>query len=282
MEIKLAKSAGFCFGVERAVELTEKTLDEGRKVFTWGPIVHNEFVTGDLESRGAGIFDPDQDIKMIPEGASVVLRAHGIRRETEKELREQNLNIVDATCPFVKKIHRIVEERSRKGDLIIITGNKDHPEVQGIMGWCDGPCIVIEETDSPCFSEIPADRTVTVVSQTTFQRDKFKKIVDKIKKINYNAYIADTVCNATRERQEEAARLAETSDVMIVIGSPNSSNSQKLYSICMEHCSHTYFIQSADDLNFSWFRDVKCVGITAGASTPKKILKEVQNHVGEF
>ena len=282
MEIKLAKTAGFCFGVERAVDLTLKTLEKEEKVYTWGPVVHNEAVIGDLKEKGAVVFDPKDDIDTIPEGSAVVLRAHGVTRALEESLQIRGLKVVDAVCPFVKKIHLIVKKHSEDGEFIVITGDENHPEVQGIIGWVNGDYAVIVSEEEEELKKIPEDRKICLVSQTTFQLNKFKKIVAKIKEKNYNAYIADTVCSATRERQEESAAIAREADVMLVIGSKTSSNSQKLYHICKEQCSHTYFIQSQEDLKQSWFLDVKCVGITAGASTPKKIFKEVQNHVREF
>ena len=283
MEIKLARTAGFCFGVERAVRLTQDEMEKGSRVYTWGPIVHNEHVIREMAEKGAVVFDPEGDIDNIPEGSTVILRAHGVTKDTEEALKTRGLTVVDATCPFVKKIHRTVQDHSRAGEFIVITGDRNHPEVQGIIGWCEGDHETLDSEDDEGFKNIPKDRKICVVSQTTFQFEKFKKIVAKLEEFGYNVcYIANTICNATNERQEEAAELAAKSDVMLVVGSPTSSNSRKLYSICNERCSHTYFIQSAKDIKSNWFLDVKCVGITAGASTPKKIFEEVQNHVGEF
>ncbi|MBQ1377765.1 MAG: 4-hydroxy-3-methylbut-2-enyl diphosphate reductase [Lachnospiraceae bacterium] len=282
MNIKLAKTAGFCFGVERAVDLTLKNLETDKKVYTWGPPVHNEYVIREMEEKGAVIFDPEDSLDSISEGATVVLRAHGVSRETEEALRKRGLNLVDAACPFVKKIHKTVEKYSKEGAFILICGDPSHPEVQGIVGWCAGDYAVAENDASAVLEQLPKERLICVVAQTTFRQNLFQKIVDKIADMNYNTYIANTICSATRDRQEEAAAIASQVDVMLVVGSASSSNSQKLYTICNEHCSHTYFIQSVEDICQEWFQDVKDVGITAGASTPKKIFEEVQNHVGEF
>ena len=280
MEIKLAKSAGFCFGVRRAVEFTEEACEAGGEVFTFGPIVHNETVIQEFAEKRVTV---TEDLDFLREKTgTLVIRAHGIRRDQEEALRDSGLTLVDATCPFVKRIHRIAEEESGKGRLLVILGDPDHPEVKGILGWCRGPAVVIRDEEDPILKELPENQPISVVSQTTFDYEKFKKIVAIIKLLSYDVNVATTVCSATKERQEEARDIASAVDVMLVIGSPSSSNSQKLYSICKARCSHTYFIQSGSDLKDSWFQSVKCVGITAGASTPNNIIEEVQKHVGEF
>ncbi len=282
MEIITAKTAGFCFGVERAFSGTLKLSNECEgPVYTLGPVVHNEAVIRELEERGVYALSslPGPE---IGSNATIVIRAHGVTRETEEKLRKTGVNVVDLTCPFVKKIHRIVSEHSRNGETILIAGDPAHPEVQGIIGWCEGPCFTfMSEEEAKKLSFSPNTR-ICLVAQTTFNHEKFKKSVEIFSNLGYSLFIADTVCSATRERQEEAEKIASCVDAMIVIGSRSSSNSCKLYEICKKACNRTIFIQDADELQCCCLDGVKCVGITAGASTPNKILKEVQNYVGKF
>ena len=281
MEIIVSDKAGFCFGVQRAVDIVMKETEvTDEPVYTFGPIAHNEHVVNALREKGVRILTPE-NMKEMPKGR-VVIRAHGIPEETEKELRAAGFTVLDATCPFVKKIHRIAEEQSLLGRHILIIGDPGHPEVQGIVGRVKGPCTVIRDEQDLQYIAHLRDTPCAVVAQTTYNLRKFKIIVEKLHKIVYNAIVANTVCSATKERQDEAEAISSRADVMLVIGSPSSSNSQKLYEICSKKCSHTYFIQSMTDLKDEWFQDIKCVGITAGASTPKNIIREVQTHVREF
>jgi len=277
--VKVADSAGFCFGVERAVRYAEEMVAAGGcPLYSMGPVVHNEFVAEELAAKGLRVINDEREFENLPEG-KVLIRAHGVGRETEERLKALGFEIIDATCPFVKKIHRIVEKASMEGQKILIIGDPDHPEVKGILGWCRGPAYVLKSEEM--IPGIPFSKTdpVTVVVQTTFHIKKFQKILDILLRLEYNATIANTICSATGERQEEAEKLANESEVMLVIGSETSSNSRRLYEICRKNCDHTYFIQNADDVKSEWFRDVKFVGITAGASTPRKIIEEVQNDV---
>ena len=281
MNAEAAKTAGFCFGVERAIRIAEEEAEKKEgPVYTLGPIVHNETVISALKEKE--IFPLSEEEILKKNGGKVILRAHGVSLACEERLREKGFQLSDATCPFVKKIHGIVREHSLLGETIVIAGDPHHPEVQGIVGRSVTPAIVIEEAEELERIPFKKDEKVCLVAQTTFNFEKFKIIVEKIKTLVYNATIACTICNATRERQEEARALAARSDVMLVIGSPSSSNSRKLYDICNEQCSHTFFIQSMADLKKEWFHGVKSVGITAGASTPSKIIMEVQKHVREF
>ena len=277
--VKVASTAGFCFGVERAVRYAEEMVStESGPFYSFGPVVHNETVVEDLKRKGLSVIRSEDELKDLPPG-KILIRAHGISKALEEKLRESHFEVVDATCPFVKKIHRTVAEASEKGDRILIVGDPDHPEVQGILGWCQGPSFVLK--DEEMISEIPFSKSepMTIVVQTTYQTKKFKKILEILLRLGYSMSIANTICSATRERQEEAEELASHSDVMLVIGSPTSSNSRKLYEICKKKCDHTYFIQNKDDVESEWFCKVKCVGITAGASTPRIIIEEVQNDV---
>ena len=280
MEVKLAKTAGFCFGVKRAVDTV---YDQVRKpeqtpIYTYGPIIHNEEVIADLEEKGVITIHSEEELKQLRQG-TLIIRSHGVGERIYNLAKEQNLHLVDATCPFVKKIHRIVREASDEGNYILIIGNKEHPEVQGICGWCHGPYTVISSVEEARKLQIPEGKKVTVVSQTTFNVAKFKYILESLQEICYNVICVNTICNATQERQAEAQEIASEVDAMIVIGGKTSSNTQKLYEICKKECDNTYYIQTLKDLSAYNFQTVCTVGITAGASTPKHIIEEVQLHV---
>ncbi len=281
MEVILAKSAGFCFGVKRAVDTVYELI--GREnVYTFGPIIHNEEVVGDLESKGIHVIHSIKEAGKLG-GGTVVIRSHGTSKENYKLLQEAGMEIIDATCPFVKKIHRIVEKDSADGMQIVIIGDKKHPEVEGIMGWCLTAPIVIENAQMAAELDIDKGKKISIVSQTTFNYNKFEEIVEIIQKKGYDIIVKNTICNATEERQTEARKIASTVDAMIVIGGSNSSNTQKLYDICKKECASTYYIQTLKDLDFNKLDCAGCVGITAGASTPNNIIEEVQTNVrGKF
>ena len=278
MKVTLAKSAGFCFGVKRAVEMVYKEAETGKKVYTLGPIIHNEQVVQDLEQKGVRVIDTPEELSEA-EDATVIIRSHGISADVYHQLEDKKVRIVDATCPFVSKIHRIVEKKYQEGSCIVIVGNAKHPEVEGINGWCNGAATVIGSvSEAENYSQEPA-RKLCVVAQTTFNYKKFKDIVDIFSKKSYDINVMNTICNATEERQTEAAAIAGDSDAMIVIGGKHSSNTQKLYEICKNVCPDTHFIQTLDDLDLKQFQSFRSVGITAGASTPNTIIKEVQSYV---
>lgn len=277
MEVILAKSAGFCFGVKRAVETVYAQIREGEKpIYTYGPIIHNEQVVADLAAQGVQVVQGEAELESLHRG-TIIIRSHGVGRKIQEKMEAQGLTVVDATCPFVKKIHRIVEEASASGDTVVIMGDRDHPEVQGICGWSHTkPYVVstIEEIDL-----IPREGKQTVVSQTTFHHKKFQELVEKMTEKGYHSSVVNTICNATQERQMEAKTIAKGVEAMIVIGGRNSSNTQKLYDICKDECSHTYFVQTLVDLKTQCFPHVRSVGITAGASTPNNIIEEVHTYV---
>ena len=278
MDVIVAENSGFCFGVKRAVDSVYEQLEKGGKIYTYGPIIHNEQVVGELEKRGVQVIRSVEELKDIGEG-TIVIRSHGVTREIADILKKQGLDIVDATCPFVKKIHRIVEDESRSGKYIVVIGSRKHPEVEGIVSRVEGGYTVIEnDEEAEAFSE-SSDREICIVSQTTFNRNKFKELVEIFQKKGYHVTVANTICNATEERQTEARRIASSVDAMIVIGGAGSSNTQKLYEICKRECENTQYIQTLDDLVLTSIQSIKSVGITAGASTPKKIIQEVQNYV---
>lgn len=278
MEVLLAKSAGFCFGVKRAVERVYEQTDSGKKIYTYGPIIHNEEVVKDLEERGVSVIETQEDLAALTEG-TVVIRSHGVPKKIYDLIEEKGLECVDATCPFVKRIHKIVEKESRAGAKVVIIGNAGHPEVEGIMGWSCSPATVIESAQE-AEKFIPAEgKSVCVVSQTTFNYNKFKELVEIFEKKGYNVNVVNTICNATEERQTQAREIAAKVDAMIIIGGKHSSNTRKLYEICKEKCADTYFIQTLDDLHLELPKNASLVGITAGASTPNNIIEEVQNYV---
>ncbi|MGN0248357.1 MAG: 4-hydroxy-3-methylbut-2-enyl diphosphate reductase [Lachnospiraceae bacterium] len=278
MEVILAETAGFCFGVKRAVDQVYEQIRTGKKIYTFGPIIHNENVVEDLEKKGVQVIDNVDELAMLTEG-SVVIRSHGVSKDVYELIQKQGLEIVDATCPFVKKIHRIVEKESKQGCQIIIIGNDSHPEVEGIKGWCEKPAIVVESKEQAEQVTLPQNQKICIVSQTTFNYNKFQELVEIICKKGYDINVVKTICNATEERQTEAAEVARKVNTMIVIGGTHSSNSRKLYEICKAECENTFFIQTLKDLQSELTVPVGPVGITAGASTPNNIIEEVQNYV---
>ncbi len=281
MQVELAKTAGFCFGVKRAVETVYQEIEknEGEKIYTYGPIIHNDEVINDLKCQGVEVLNTIEELERLSEG-TVVIRSHGVPGSVCSLLENKGIRYVDATCPFVKKIHRIVQKESREGAHIIIMGNSAHPEVAGIRGWAEGPVDIIENTaQAEAFCLKDKTRKVCVVSQTTFNYNKFQELVEIITKKGYDIIVLNTICNATKERQEEASGIASRVGAMIVIGDRKSSNTQKLFEICSNACENTYYIQTLGDLNVNQLRSVESVGITAGASTPYKIIEEVQNYV---
>lgn len=278
MKVLLAQSAGFCFGVKRALDTVEREIKkaDGRPIYTYGPIIHNEIVVDDLKARGVRVMDENCDLDRLEKG-TVIIRSHGVSSRVMEELKEDGFDVVDATCPFVLKIHRVVNEYAKKGYHIIITGNREHPEVEGIIGWIPGDDYeVIGSREEAEAIDLPLDRKICLVSQTTFNYKKFEELVEIIENKGYSIFCLNTICSATAERQNEAAAVADKVDVMIVIGGKHSSNSQKLYEICKEINPRTFFIQSRDDLDLSVIESIDSVGITAGASTPQKIIQEVQ------
>lgn len=278
MEVILAESAGFCFGVKRAVEKVYEQAAIGKKIYTFGPIIHNEEVVKDLENKGVTVIETEEELTSLTEG-TVVIRSHGVSKHICDLIAQSGLECVDATCPFVKRIHNIVEKESAAGKKIIIIGNAGHPEVEGIMGWSHTPASVIESSEEAENFNCKKDEMLCIVSQTTFNYNKFKELVEIFQKKGYNVNVVNTICNATEERQTKAREIAARVDAMIVIGGKHSSNTRKLYEICKEKCANTYFIQTLDDLHLELPETAALVGITAGASTPNNIIEEVQNYV---
>ena len=279
MEVIVAKTAGFCFGVKRAVEQVYEQIEKAEKpVYTYGPIIHNEFVVKDLEEKGVRVLNTEEELAALKDGI-VISRSHGVGKHIYELLEAHHITVVDATCPFVKKIHRIVEQQTAEGRRVIIIGSPEHPEVQGIRGWGNDTTLVVEKPEQIENLPVGIGEKLCVVSQTTFNYKKFQDLVEKFEKKGYDILVLNTICNATQERQVEARRIASEVDAMIVIGGRHSSNTQKLYEICQKECKNTYFIQSLGDFNPECVNSVRSVGITAGASTPNQIIEEVHTNV---
>ena len=282
MRVTLAKSAGFCFGVSRAVELVEQAASSGKKVATLGPIIHNRHVVARFESLGVRVINAPEEA--LP-GEAVIIRSHGVSRDVYERLQNQNVEIIDATCPFVKRIHGIVSRAEEEGALPIIIGTKTHPEVEGIAGWC-GACQVFEnqnelETWAKDHPEL-RNSSICIVSQTTSTESLWNSCVDFAKKQFTNLKIFDTICKATECRQSEAAQLSRICGAMVVVGDLSSSNTGRLAMICREHCKQVHLVDNASELKPEDFRGVRVVGITAGASTPAWIIKEVYKTMSEI
>ena len=288
MKVIRAKSAGFCFGVKRAVETVYEQVDKEneKQIYTYGPIIHNAEVIKDMERNGVKVLYSEEELDALTDGL-VIIRSHGVPKRICDKLAEKGIKYVDATCPFVKRIHNIVQEESNKGKEIIIIGDPEHPEVQGIRGWVEGKAYIIQTQEEMLrFLEkyesnenTVGKHPICVVAQTTFNYKKFKDLVEIISEKRYDINVLNTICNATKERQTEARSIAEEVEAMIVVGDKHSSNTQKLFEICKKACNNTYYIQTLGDLDMNQLRSVETVGITAGASTPNNIIEEVQNNV---
>ena len=276
LKITVAKTAGFCFGVNRAVNMVYELLENGKKVCTLGPIIHNPQLVEELGEKGTRIVNSPDEVK---NGETLVIRSHGVPESTFKYADSLGVEVVDATCPFVSKIHKIVNEQSKNGDIIFIAGDKNHSEVIGIMGHSSTDTFVFsdEEELEKIYNNNQKikEKSISVVAQTTFNAKKWSKIQKNLKKLYTNAKIFDTICNATSTRQDEASQLSKENDAMIVIGGRESSNTAKLFDVCSSFCENTHLIQTADEINSEWFADCDCVGVVAGASTPARIIKEV-------
>lgn len=271
MRIILAKTAGFCFGVERAVGLAFENKDK-KNTYTFGPIIHNEAVVSSLEKEG--IYSTDTINDQID---TLIIRSHGVGKDIYEKAKLHNISIIDATCPYVKKIHRLVEKYYNLGYKILLIGNEGHPEIVGINGWANNECIIIKDISELKEKSLSKDSKYLVVSQTTFKRQIVEEIITYLKENHYNFEYVDTICNATKARQEEAAKIAKEVDCMFVIGSPYSSNTRKLIEICKNACDKTYGIESASDITDEMLQNINTVGITAGASTPSYLIDEVIN-----
>ncbi len=283
MTVTLAKTAGFCFGVNRAVELVYSLLEQGKTVRTLGPIIHNAQLVGELEAKGVRTVETPEEVEP---GCTLVIRSHGVPAEIYRRADACHLEVADATCPFVAKIHRIVAEATTAGRTVLIAGDATHQEVLGIRGHCSGPVYVFsDEADLLELARKHPELTnspISVVAQTTFHADFWVRCQKTLKKVYTNAIIFDTICNATANRQTEAKELAASNDGMIVIGGHHSSNTVKLFTVCKEQCPHTIHIETAAELSADFFRGIDKIGVVAGASTPSGIIKEVIKTMSEI
>jgi len=276
----LAEHAGFCFGVKRALNLLDEALDTGDKpaeVYTYGPIIHNPQVIEKYKKLGMKIID---DVSSVPKGETIIFRSHGVGRDVLTKAKKRGLRIIDATCPYVKKVQKKAEELHNQGFQVIIIGDPTHPEVIGINGWCNNKGIIINNVSD--VKKLNFFDKIGVVAQTTFPEHKFKEIVEKLKEKASDMIVVNTICNATQERQQATRELADKVDVFIVIGGFNSSNTRKLKQLCIETGIPTYQVEQPADLKPEWFKNKKNVGITAGASTPDWIIKEVVKAMVDF
>ena len=280
-KIIVAESAGFCFGVNRAINILYKLIDENKPACTLGPIIHNMQMVNELREKGVRTIDKISEAK---ENETIVIRSHGVPQSIVDKINERHLDYIDATCPFVSKIHKIVSETD-DDSIVIIAGDKNHPEVQGIMGHCKSKCYTFKNQEElqELFSIIPQKnyKTIKIVAQTTFDLKEWEKSLKSLKNVYTNTKIFDTICNATSIRQREAANISKSVDLMFVIGDKHSSNSFKLYSICSSNCENTFFIETADELPLEMVKKADSIGVTAGASTPARIIKEVLDKMSE-
>ena len=275
MSIVVADTAGFCFGVNRAVNMVNKLLAAGKKVYTLGPIIHNKQMVDELASQGVEIAEKPED---VTNGATLVIRSHGVPLDVVDRINLLKLDYANATCPFVSKIHKIVNEASKKGKRVLIAGDENHPEVEGIRGNCISESYVFKNLDElkklVKSNNFDNNMDTIIVAQTTFSVEEWQNCLNFFKKVCTNATIFDTICNATSDRQKEAEKLSKSSDLMIVIGGRHSSNTVKLKDICEKNCK-TFLIETADELPLNALKEASCIGVTAGASTPAIIIKEV-------
>jgi 4-hydroxy-3-methylbut-2-enyl diphosphate reductase len=276
MEVILAEYLGFCYGVKRAIRLARDSAAE-EDASTLGPIIHNPQMVAHLEEEGVGSVD---SLDEVPDGGTLIIRSHGVGPAVYEAANSRPIKVVDATCPFVKKIHRIVEAENAKGNRVVIVGDPHHPEVEGIRGWGREDTAVIESAEDLVRQVPDRAESLSIVSQTTYKLSKFNKIVADCINLGYHIFCFNTICNATQERQSEAQEIASDVDAMIVIGGRSSSNTRKLAEICSHECKKTFFIQTAADLVPGCLARCGRIGITAGASTPKHIIEEVQTIVG--
>ena len=280
MEIFLAKSAGFCFGVNRAIEACYKEIEKGGKIYTYGPLIHNKNVNADLAAKGVKAVDSLEGC----EDGTVIIRSHGVGKAVYDELEARGIYYVDGTCPFVKKIHNIVHEKKEAGNDIIIIGDAKHPEVMGINGWCENSAWITDNTEDAEKNVIGMDKNkcYVVVVQTTFRESKYNDILSVIKNSLKNVEAFNTICSATEERQREAVKISQNVDKMLVIGDKGSSNTQKLFEICNKNCQNTSYIETINDLVLNNYGINDKIGVTAGASTPPAIIKEVITTMSEM
>ena len=275
MKVKIAKEAGFCFGVKRAMKMAWDELELNSDIYALGPLIHNKQAVQKYEDKGLITVDT---IEGIPNNKNIIIRSHGVSKDTYDKAMSNSLNIIDTTCPFVKKIHNIVKESYENGFKIIIIGDKNHPEVIGINGWCENSALTIKSIEDLNDLTLDNEYKYCVVAQTTLNLELYNKIVDELSKRLDNVTFNNTICSATKIRQQAAKELSVDVDCMIVIGGKHSSNTQKLVNICKEQVP-TFSIETKDDLDIEKLKEFDIIGVTAGASTPDWIIKDVISFV---
>ncbi len=275
-DVTIAKNAGFCFGVIKAIETTQDLMTK-EKISTYGSLIHNTMVTNELEEHGVDIVNNLDDFKKD----KLIIRSHGVPKRDVDAMNEKNITFVDCTCPFVKKIHNLVAEKSKEGKKIVVVGDENHPEVIGIVGWATTPSLVIKSLEVVEKMEFSDEESYFVVAQTTFDVETFKKIEEKLKTLAKSIEINNTICSATSERQKSAYELSKIVTHMIVIGDKKSSNTNKLYEICRKNCKNTYLVERISDLQLNYLSTSDKIGITAGASTPLARIKEAFKYMSE-
>lgn len=285
MRVEVATGAGFCFGVSRAISAVEELLAQGKLVCTLGPIIHNAYMVEKLAQKGVRVVSCLEDVR--PEdGEVLVIRSHGVARDVIENIKKLNIMYLDATCPFVKKIHNIVASTAKNADIILIAGDKNHPEIVGIAGHCNADFYIFNDYDELLDiikknGEVFARLNVVAVAQTTFRVSQWQRCVDFLRSKIEGVRVFNTICGATASRQNEAYKLSKKADVMLVIGGKESSNTAKLFDICKKNCK-SFFIETSEDLQFDNIKNAQLIGITAGASTPVDIIEEVKQKMEDF
>lgn len=279
VEIVKAKNAGYCYGVERALKLVEESLKNLKKPFySLGPLIHNPQVVKELEEKGIKAI---KSLNSVSSG-TVIIRSHGVKPQIMQEARVKKLDVIDATCPFVRKAQLVANQLKKEGYTVVIVGEKTHPEVEGILAYAGSNAVVVESSREISKKKFGDISRVGVVVQTTQSLEKLKKVVAKLLTFTLELKVFNTICNATRKRQDSARKLAQQMDLVIVIGGKNSANTTRLFQICQKINPSSYHIESPDEIQKSWFKSVKKVGITAGASTPKYLITEVEKKIQTF
>lgn len=279
IEIVKAKNAGYCYGVERALRLVEESLESSKKpIFSLGPLIHNPQVVKELEEKGIKAVDSLDNVS----SGTVIIRSHGVKPQVLEEARKKKLDVIDATCPFVRKAQLVAAQLNQEGYTVVIVGEKTHPEVEGILAHAKNNAFVVESSREISKKILKGASRIGVVVQTTQSLEKFKRVVAKLLTLTSELKVFNTICNATRKRQDAARQLALQTDLVIVVGGKNSANTTRLFQICQKINPLTYHIESPDEVKRSWFKGIKKVGITAGASTPKHLIVEVERKIKSF
>lgn len=277
MKILIGKNAGFCFGVKRAAEEAYRCIEAGTDCATLGPLIHNPQEVERLRQAGIASVDSPGEVKP---GQTLIIRSHGVAPEIYSEAKRLHIPVIDATCPHVAAIHRLVREYSADGDAVIIVGEAEHPEVRAIAGWAVGEAFIFSDPKEVSGRVLP--RRALVVAQTTIKRERFESVLEVLKGMVPDLTVRNTICAATSQRQQEAEALSADADVMIVVGGHNSSNTNKLYETCRQRCARSYLIETADEVPVDGIRETDCVAVTAGASTPQWLLDEVVNRIRQL